>query len=200
LILTSSLSSLMQRISLDQQWIRELLWRHSFTTAVVGLHLNRVLGAGFQGEEFTGGLIHDLGRTLLAVACPERFAEVDLLDFVEEPDLIAREQTLLGTDHCSFGAWFVRRSGLPESLAAIVAGHHDVPRAESLTALVAAADHMANHLQRYQEPADYDADSNPGVRRLAALGCRNAPEVFRAKAVAVMEDSARDLVELTKPL
>ncbi|MFO1093187.1 MAG: HDOD domain-containing protein [Planctomycetaceae bacterium] len=32
---------------------------------------------GYQGEEFTTGLLHDIGRILLAVCLPEQFAQVD---------------------------------------------------------------------------------------------------------------------------
>jgi len=82
LILTSSAASLMKRLPLEQEWIRELLWRHSFTTAVACLDLNNRLRLGFQGEEFTAGLLQDFGRTLLAVAVGKNQPDVDPLDFV----------------------------------------------------------------------------------------------------------------------
>src|SRR5687767_2019159 len=34
LILTSSMSSLMKKLTFDEQWIRDVLWRHSFLAAI----------------------------------------------------------------------------------------------------------------------------------------------------------------------
>jgi HD-like signal output (HDOD) protein len=198
LILSSSLSSLMQRVTLEQQWIRDILWRHSLVTAILGHHLNQTLGTSFDGEEFIAGMIHDLGRMLLAVACPENYEQIDSLTFVESHETLAHERGIIETDHAEFGAWFVRRSGLPDSLAEVVLGHHDCQSSDKLVALTAAADHMANHLQMYLEPDAYVPEDNPGVRRLVELGDAKIAERFKKEAASILETSANDLVELTR--
>jgi HD-like signal output (HDOD) protein len=198
LILSSSLSSLMQRVTLEQQWIRDILWRHSLVTAILGHHLNQALGTAFDGEEFIAGMIHDLGRMLLAVACPESYEQIDSLTFVETAETLSHERKIVETDHAEFGAWFVQRSGLPESLADVVRGHHDCRDAGKLVALTAAADHMANHLQMYLEPDAYVPEDNPGILRLVELGLPKAAICFKAEAASILETSANDLVELTR--
>jgi len=200
LILTSSMSSLMKQLSFDEQWMRDILWRHSFLVAIHSHHLNKLFAAGFDGEEFTAGLMHDLGRTLLAVSAGSDFMAADPLTFEEGEGQLEREREVLGTDHAEFGAWFVRRSNLPEQLCESVLGHHDCRAATRLTAIVAAADEMANHLQRYLEPDQYSAEDNQGLVRLEELGVRDARQRLESNRVAIMEESAEELAELVKRL
>lgn len=181
LILTSCVSSLMKRLPLEQEWIRELLWRHSFTTASACGHINRVFNLDFGGEEFTAGLLHDLGRLLLAVAEPSVFPDADPLEFQEQEDPRKLERDVLGTDHCCCGAWFALRAGLPEGLAAAILFHHDIhaaPTAQKLAATVAAADHIANHLQVHEGAKDYDPFENQGIRFLTEIHDPNSMEIF----------------------
>ncbi len=200
LILTSSMSSLMKQLTFDEQWIRDILWRHSFLAAIHCHHLNKLFAAGFDGEEFTAGLMHDLGRTLLAVAAGSEFTSADPLNFEEDEGLQERERSVLDTDHAAFGAWFIRRSNLPESLCETVAGHHHPETGSKLTAIVAAADEMTNHLQRYLEPDQYSPENNRGLLRLEALGVRDARQRLDARRVTIMEEATEELAELVKRL
>jgi hypothetical protein len=85
------------------------------------------------------------------------------MDFVEGPNLLLREQALLGTDHCYLGSWFAHLNNLPAPLVSVGQFHHAPDRAEEhgpLVALVAVADHMANHVQRQRRADGYDAVGN----------------------------------------
>lgn len=175
LILASSANSLMMQLTAKEEHIRKVMWSHSFLTASMASFLNRAMNFGFQGEEFIAGLIHDIGRILLALVEPSRFPKADRMDFEEsgntvQATILDRERCLLGTDHCAMGAWFVEYSGLPISLADVVRHHHNFSRDMAnrpLTALTAVADHMANHLQRHGSPEGYDPETNLGLDYLA---------------------------------
>ncbi len=199
LIVTSSIKATMNSITLEEEWIREVLWRHSFTTAMICLHVNRALNVGFQGEEFTAGLVHDFGRTLFAVSLPERFSEIDPLEYDESLETLVHERHIVGTDHCEIGAWFASANQLPEPLVDAIRYHH---RPESskrnlrLVALTATADHMANHLQRCDGADGYDLASNIAVRLLEVSGVRHATERLMEVAQHVMETSASDAIQL----
>ncbi|MCD0463484.1 HDOD domain-containing protein [Roseiconus lacunae] len=173
LIISSSAASLMKNMPLEQEWVREIVWQHSFRTATVASHLNQKMRFGFEGEEFTAGLLHDFGRLLLAVAAPEDFAEADPMSFEEESEFLSRERQVLGIDHCQFGAWFAEYNKLPRSLVAVIELHH-LPEThhpnQELIALVAAADHLASHFQRYEENNGYDVGLNRGAHALSKLG------------------------------
>ncbi len=173
LILSSSAASLMKGLPLEQEWVREVIWQHSFRTATACSYLNKSLKLGFDGEEFTAGLLHDFGRLLLAVAAPESFAKADPLSFEEDEEFLSREISILGADHCSFGAWFAEHNGLPRSLVAAIHYHH-LPEThhpdQKLIALVAAGDHITNHYQRFEEFEGYDVGLNRGAHALAKVG------------------------------
>lgn len=200
LIVTASFSSMMKSMSLDEEWIRETLSQHSFTTALLCLNMNRTLNIGFQGEEFTGGLIHDIGRLLLATCYSDCFNELDKLEFDEEEGVLATEQALVGTNHCEIGAWFVAKNALPDQLKSVVRYHHTPELADAgsrrFVALVAACDHMANHLQRYEESRGYDPLLNPFIATLEESGAPQLSRRFREIAITMMEDARKHSIEM----
>ena len=199
LIIASSFSSMMKSMTLEAEWIREVLWQHSFTTALLSLHLNRSLNVGFQGEEFAAGLIHDIGRMLLATCFPDRFPSIDPMDFEEGPETLQIEQDVIETNHCEVGVWFAQRNSLPEPLIDSVRFHHCPERSQHnrrLVALIAASDHMANHLQRCDDASGYDPRGNPSVAVLEKCGVSNATSCFVKIASTVMETSKQDAAEM----
>jgi len=196
LIVTSSMVSLMQDMSLEQHWIREELAQHSFTTAACATRLNRALTIGFHGEEFTAGLMHDFGRLLLATICQTEFSDADPLDFQEDESILQRERRVLGTDHCAVGGWIASRFKLPQEIVETIRLHHQ-PYVrcdeQKLVALIAAADHMANHLQRTGGSADYDFEDNLGVEILERLRVEDAQERFSAIWEILLNGAQEDI-------
>jgi HD-like signal output (HDOD) protein len=170
LIVTVGLRSLHRSVPIHKRRHCEILWQHSFLTACLCRRLNLELGLGFTGEEFVSGLAHDIGRILIAIGVPSQFDEADPLDFVEGPSTLEQEQSVLGTDHCFFGAWFASINRLPPAVLNAIQFHHAPGETDShrhLIRLVAAADHMANHVQRGQTGDTYDSRSNTGWKMLA---------------------------------
>ena len=200
LIFTACISSLMRRISLDQELIRIVLWQHSFKTALLAMSLNHTFRFGFEGEEFTAGLVHDLGRTLLAVVDCDQFSVVDSLDFDESREQVVREGIVVGTDHCRLGAWYAIQQQLPPQIAEVILWHHQPEMAlenPRLTALVSVADHMANHLQRFNESVGYDPASNPYLPTLAKFADPQFEKQFRKMAEPLMDLAQRDSLSMT---
>jgi len=200
LIVTASFSSMMKSMTLEEEWIRETLSQHSFTTALLCLNMNRTLNIGFQGEEFTGGLIHDIGRLLLATCYSDCFSELDKLEFDEEIGVLAAEQALVETNHCEIGAWFVTKNALPEQLKSVVRFHHNPEQADAnsrrFVAVVAVCDHMANHLQRYEESRGYDPASNPFLATLESSTSMCLGRRFNEIANTMMEDARKHSTEM----
>jgi len=183
-ILTSSLDSLQKKLTAELQSVRLLLWRHSFLTGIFAVQINRLLELGFEGEDFTAGLMHDLGRTLFAVAVPEQFRMIDPLDFNEPADIETRERAAIGTSHAEFGEWFATINELPEPLVIAIRHHHNPEAAGPylrLTAVTAAADHMANHVQR-DDGHRYQPASNSAVSVLETSGVASATKRFTASS------------------
>ncbi|MBX3444974.1 MAG: HDOD domain-containing protein [Planctomyces sp.] len=192
-IVSSSYDSLTRTLGAEEQASRELLTRHGFLTAIFALRLNHCLHLGFQGEEFTAGLMHDIGRLLLSVAAPETFREADPLDFQETGELEDREREAFGVSHAEFGAWFADQSDLPQPLVAAIRFHHapkDAGTHRRLAALTAAADELANFVQRpgRSEDEEYDPATNDAVRLLERIGAAGAEDKFAANAAQLIRE------------
>ena len=201
LIMTASVSSLMNRLPLEQEWIREVHSRHAFNTALLAVHLNRMFHFGFTGEEFTAGLMHDFGRILIALIAPERYQAIDPMSFVESPEMLEHERALIGTDHCRLGAWYATQQRLPMPLPEVILHHHQPELADEgrkLTTLIAVADHMANHLQRHEEAAGYEANSNPFWPDLSVHADPHVEQHFEELAPVLMEVAQRDAESMMK--
>src|SRR5207302_7015912 len=122
----------------------EALWHHGYVTGFLCGQINRAFRLGFDGDEFSAGLLHDLGRILLVLADADSAALADVMDFREEPDKLERERAAIGLDHCALGGWFGEHSQLPATLIQAMRFHHEpnlTTDAQKLAALVATADH-----------------------------------------------------------
>ena len=171
MIVAIGMRSLFRQMASGTRMQCELLWQHAYVAAALCRQINRAFRLGFDGEEFAAGLLHDLGRILLALADPHSFERAKAMDFHEDENVLARERQAIGIDHCALGGWFAEHSQLPPSLIQVIRFHHEPVAAErsgDLVNLVAAADHMANHLQLLGEPDAYDPAGNPGLECLWA--------------------------------
>ena len=192
LIFAVGMRSLFRNVSKEQKERCETLWQHSFLTACLCRRLNTTMGLGFQGEEFSCGLSHDLGRLLIALGAPDKFPLIDPLDFAEGPHILTREQEGLGVDHCFFGAWFANVNQLPSSLSCACQFHHNPDEAlehQSLVALVAAADDLANHVQREKTIEGYTLEGKAGWPLLVAMDDEEAKTQTLEAMPKLMDES-----------
>jgi len=169
----------------------EALLRHALFTATLATRLNAAGGIGFRGEEFTAGLLHDIGRVILCVRAPEAFPRVDPLTFREDAETLAHEHAVMGTDHCAIGTRFALANALPRPVACAIR-HHHAPGAEKeyplLVALTAAADALANHVQRERKLTNFCPERCPGFVHLRhVFGPHTVRDVRKALTSAVVD-------------
>ena len=142
-----------------------------------------------------------MGRLLLAIAAPGVFPDADALDFRESIGLLEHEAEVLGTDHCQFGARFAQQHGLPNELIAVIRHHHR-PEVEQqfqeLTSLVAAADHVANHLQVDRDSSTYEAAGNVGIEILSDVRGENLTRRFADIAPALIDEILKDIFPVSE--
>lgn len=185
LILSIAVKSQLAGVAGPSRASCDTLWRHGSVTAAIAQQLNREFRLGFRGEEYTAGLLHDLGRVLVAMADPVLFAKADSLNFREGPETLVAERDAYAFDHADLGGLFAEHSRFPADLTAAIRHHHDSafggPHAR-LVALVAAADQLANYAHGGGDPAAYDVTGNAG---LVALG-QEWPESRRERLVAAL--------------
>jgi HD-like signal output (HDOD) protein len=182
-------------MDLSEQWARESLCRHGYTTGLLAVKINRALNLGILGEELTAGLIHDFGRMLFILCFPDEFQQVDDLAFDEEmPTVLATEEAVLHVNHCELGAWLLQSNGLPDALVEVVLFHHqpELARDARLTYLTAVCDHMANHVQRHGSTRPYDIQTNPFVQGLENSGVRSATSKIADISELIMESALNE--------
>lgn len=123
-------------------------WLHSAGTALCARALARELGANTENA-FTAGLLHDIGRLILAARFPEAYRSVAAYRAQRDCHPIEAEHEVLGFDHAQIGAALAARWKFPSEITAAIASHHtpmDQP-ADSLAGLVHLADVMAHVLE-----------------------------------------------------
>lgn len=99
---------------------RLYLVRHSGEVATMAQSLARKGPAAFVSQAYLAGLLHDLGKPILATVAAERGVTIP-----GGITSIAQEREHFGTDHAKVGAWIARRWGLPEDLCLAMERHHD---------------------------------------------------------------------------
>lgn len=99
--------------------------RHSLEVAHLATGLCELLQLPNQSrkEAFTAGILHDIGKLILALNCGELYGR--LLRSVETSgaSLIDLEQEIFGVTHDLIGSYLITLWGLPSSLAEAVAFH-----------------------------------------------------------------------------
>lgn len=119
LALSSSIFAIMEKDSVG-------LWEHSLGVGVASNLIARKLGLPECEEIATAGLLHDIGKVIIALKCSD--AEKDILHLVRERSIyiMEAEREIIDTDHAEVGAWLAKSWFLPDKLSEPIAFHHEV--------------------------------------------------------------------------
>lgn len=116
-------NELFKRFKLDQ------LWTHSLCVAIQARQRASQISQSTQARQdaYVGGILHDVGKLILASFLPESYQEV--LDETEKSNRSQSEVEVerLGADHASIGAYLTCLWGMPRTITEAVAFHHHVP-------------------------------------------------------------------------
>ncbi|HZM02119.1 MAG TPA: HDOD domain-containing protein [Candidatus Saccharimonadales bacterium] len=124
------------------------LWRHSVAVAVSASVIAERAGES-KVVAFTAGLLHDMGKLVLASVERERYAELFETAKMQGIVFNRAEQSALETNHAELGGELMHRWNLPLEIVAAVRYHHDLESAPSygrLTAVVQLADLVAHQV------------------------------------------------------
>jgi HD-like signal output (HDOD) protein len=156
---------------------RELgfLWGHSMTTASFAKAIARVeqSSRGVIEDAFTAGLLHDVGRLVLASAFGVEYQLV-LKRAAEPGALLARcEADAFGCTHNGVGAYLLGLWGLTDSIVEAVAWHHQPAHAQpvSFSALIAvhAADYYDSQLHAHPLSDETSGMDEPLLTQIGLL-------------------------------
>ncbi|MBR9979795.1 MAG: HDOD domain-containing protein [Desulfatitalea sp.] len=122
-------------------------WEHAIHVAVLSKHLAAKTRVAPAEEAFTAGLLHDIGKVVLANFFPDVLIQVLQTVDAKALTFAGAEQTLEMVPHSLVGSHLAQRWMLPESLVATIKWHHSgIQRASQsvLAALVDISDTIAH--------------------------------------------------------
>ncbi len=163
------------------------LQRHALRTAVIAENL--VEDKRLAQSAFTGGMLHDIGKLLLASELPSQICEaLDTARALEQP-LHEVERVRNGVTHAEIGASLLGLWGLPYPIVEAVANHHSPERVPQRGFDVLGAVYVANCLAHEQDrdPAWEGAKPRLDQDYLARLGVEHQLGAWREMAAAVAE-------------
>jgi putative nucleotidyltransferase with HDIG domain len=100
------------------------LWRHSVITALAAQFIARDAGQE-EGSLFTAGLLHDLGKVVLAKGFKERYAAVSEESAGSASTASQAERAAFGFCHAEMGGRLLSRWKFPTAIVASVWHHHE---------------------------------------------------------------------------
>lgn len=103
--------------------VHEHFWRESVATAVACQGLAELVGGRVPEEAFVAGLLHDVGKLVLAAYDPEQATGV-YGSGLEGPALLTAETRAFGVNHAELAGELARRWQLPPGLERALEGHH----------------------------------------------------------------------------
>ena len=130
------------------------LQRHSVLTARVA----HAIAPSQQSDAFMAGMLHDVGRIILALADWRTFVEISAAASERAVPLHVVERERLGVTHAEIGAYILGSWGLPLTIVEAVAGHHEPQRLQGSSFDVMTAVHIAEGLANESE-----GDEMPGA-------------------------------------
>lgn len=112
-------------------------WQHCIATALLSPEVVNAVQSSGNESEYVAGLVHDVGKIVMAWAFPDHFTEVHRRAVQGVRPLVEIERDVLGIDHGELGALYLERHHLPEVLVKTARFHHHPEKAEGYERIVA---------------------------------------------------------------
>src|SRR6185503_9970816 len=124
---------------------------HSAATAILSDMVAQRVPVDYPEGAFVAGLMHDVGRLLIAVGLPEEYDGVLQHHRLANQSTVESEMAVLGFAHPELSSEALASWKLPEPIQAAVREHHAPPETGpgaklSLSSVVAAADVYVNSI------------------------------------------------------
>jgi len=195
-VLASSVKNLFNRGPVGIQ--ERTLWEHALVVALTGSAFSKALRFSATEEVFLAGLMHDIGKSVLALKFPDGYSNLLRQIRDEDEDGLSMELDTFGFDHSMVGEALLSSWNLSESLQTAVRWHHDPLQANQefrkLVALVALGNQMALDLQIGLGKPDSLAGATWEAMDILKLD----DATFQTHRTSALEALARDKALLTE--
>jgi len=151
----------------------EALWNHSWVTGVLAKQIAASCDApkAVVDQSFVSGLMHDVGKLVLASGLREQFQGALALSAEKRIPFEQAERDIYGATHAEVGAYLLGLWKLPNCVIEALAFHHCPKDSRATSFLPLAAVHIANVLDHEQRHTPGEAPrSQFDVPYLETLG------------------------------
>ena len=100
------------------------LWTHSVATAAAAKLVAKRVRYPSLEKAYTAGLLHDLGKVMIARYLPKSLASVVRMVTEDQVAMYDAETHVIGLAHPAFAGWVMSRWGMPSQLIEAVEYHH----------------------------------------------------------------------------
>ena len=132
-IVSVSIINALPKSLLFQDFEMNEFWKHSLAVAVTSKNIAQKSGSESPDNCFVGGLLHDVGKVIMAQYFKEQFVNVWAHMQKECVSFYQAELSKLPVDHAKIGAYLAERWALPQGLIDALRWHHefqpDIPNA-----------------------------------------------------------------------
>jgi len=157
-VVSVSIINALPKNILFQDFEMDAFWKHSLAVAVTSKNIAQKAGGDSPDNCFVGGLLHDVGKVIMAQYFQDLFVKVWTCMQKECLSFFEAEQQELPIDHARIGAHLAGRWALPEGLIDAIRWHQDY-RPEIPNANFVMIIYLANTLvNSYDENPDCEID------------------------------------------
>jgi predicted Zn finger-like uncharacterized protein len=128
-------------------------WRHSLLAASASRILALKKNPDLEGDAFSAGLIHDVGKLVLDTYVLDRKGDFEKLTAGGRNSMLAAEQRLLGLDHADIGFEVCQHWNIPATISHAIRYHHNPSKSDAdvLSYIVFMANSIANIVKQMEE-------------------------------------------------
>jgi HD-like signal output (HDOD) protein len=112
-------------------------WQHCIGTAILTHEMIAATQSPPDDADYIAGLVHDVGKIVMARAFPDHFTEIHHQAIQGVRDLMEIEVEILGIDHAELGALYLERHRMSELLIQTARFHHRPEKARHHNHVVA---------------------------------------------------------------
>ncbi|MFC1734480.1 HDOD domain-containing protein [Candidatus Hydrogenedentota bacterium] len=106
------------------------LWRRSVAVACAAEEIEKMLDSGMADVAFTAGLLHSIGKLVLAESVRENITSIEKVAEENNISFEEAEQDILGMDSCEAGALTLEQWSFPPQLVEAIRWHQGPDSAE----------------------------------------------------------------------
>jgi putative nucleotidyltransferase with HDIG domain len=166
LVLLFHMRQQMFKLDNHQAHFLDNLWKHSLSTGLIAQTLAAKYQLVLAGKAFTAGLMHDIGKIVLAQYYPIHLEEILQMTHDLEMKDVDSELQLVGITHAEIGAKLCTNWQIPPELIDLIRNHHEpIPTGPTaiLHAVVRFADLLCETWQRGigEQPLNFSLENDP---------------------------------------